>query len=273
MSLPGYKVSLPCTMLNQGIYDTCSTTAKHIVGDYFYGTMGRVYYYGKASTTIAAGEWVASDSSAGGPWATQVDGACVAITAANRRLGNTNVAITAALTAGDFGVGVTHASYLDGIVAGQLAGGLLFLHDTGTTDHNYVIADNTAHSGVTADVVEILLEDPIAVTTVDATCSVCVMQHPFTELALADSTVDEGIVGVATMAMTDGQFGWIQSWGPGTVKTATDTAFAGTMLAMSTTAGACEQGDTDNIEAYVGYCFADVASASDACAAMIQCIA
>jgi len=251
----------------QSIYEACPTTPKHNIGDKFCGKQGRVYYYGKAATTIAAGEWVAPDASDGGPWLVQVDGSCVAIAAADRSLGDTSVAITAALTAGDKGVGITHTSYLDGIVAGQLAGGMLFLHDTGTTDHSYIIADNTAMS---SDIIEILLEDGIAVTTVDATTSVCVSQSMYSNLALADSTVDEAVAGVATMAMTVGEYGWIQTWGLGTVKTATDTAFSGTILALSTTAGACEQADTNNIEVVTGYGVSDAASASDCIAAMIQ---
>lgn len=257
---------------DQTIYEA-SATQKHSIGERFAPGDGRVFYYGKASTAITAGQLAGPDMSDGGPWIIAVDGSCVAITAANRRLFHSDEgkAITAALAVGDYGVGVTHASYLDGIEAHQLAGGYLYLNDTGSTSQYYKIADNTAIASVTADVVEILLEDPIAVLTVDATCSVCVSQSPFMQLALADSTVDEMISGVPAIALsTTTPYGWIQTWGECSIISATDTAFSGTGFQLSTTAGAVEQIDTGGILTHVGFGFCDAASAGDGVPCFLQ---
>lgn len=256
----------------QTIYEA-SATPKHSIGERFAAGDGRVFYYGKASTAIAAGQLTAPDQSDGGPFLIAVDGACVAITAANRRKfhNDEGKAITAALAIGDYGVGVTHASYLDGIVDGQLAGGFIFLNDTGTANHYYKIADNTAHSSVTADVVEILLEDPIAVATVDATCSVSVMQSPFMQLALCDGDVDEHPSGVPAIALsTTTPYGWIQTWGECCIKTDGDTAYGGTGICISDTAGAAGQIDTAGILTDIGWGISDTATAEDGLACYLK---
>ena len=253
----------------QSIYEA-SATPKHSVGERFAAGDGRVFYYGKASTAIAAGQLAAPDQSDGGPWLIAVDGACVAITAANRQLSHNDrgKAITAALAINDYGVGVTHASYLDGIVRGQLIGGFVFLNDTGNTNQYYRIADNTA---MASDVVELLLEDPIAAATTDSTCSVSVMQSPFMQLALCQTTVDETPSGVPAIALsTTTPYGWIQTWGECSIKTDGDTAYGGTSICVSNTAGAAGQIDTGGILTDIGYGMTDTATAADGLAGFLK---
>ena len=256
----------------QSIYEA-SATPRHAIGERFPAGDGRVFYYGKASLAIAAGQLVAPDQSDGGPWLVAVDGACIAITVANRRLSHNDQekAITAALAINDYGVGIYHTSYLDGIVAGQLAGGFVFLNDTGGVNQYYKIEDNTAHSSVTTDVVELLLVEPIAAVTVDSTCSVSVMQSPFMQLALCDSTVDEHPSGVPAIALsTTKPYGWIQTWGECSILTDADTAFGGTGICISTTAGACGQIDTGGILTDIGHGMSDTATAGDGLAAFLK---
>ena len=243
----------------QSIYDR-SATAKHAIGTRL--PMGdRVFYYGKVSLTVARGQVLAPDVSDGGPWAAAVDGACVAITSPT--LGDKK-AITAALAIGDRGIGVTHASYLDGIVAHQLQDGYIFLNDTGGEQQVYKIKDNTA---MASDIVEILLYDEIRAVTVDATCSVSLMQSPFMNLALADSTVDEFVSGVAMAVGTASYpYIWLQTWGPCSVTTDTSTAHAGTNMVLSTTAGSCTIETTGDIIPVIGFGISDAATAGDGCA-------
>lgn len=253
----------------QSIYEA-SATSKHRVGERMAMGDGRVFYYGHASTTIAAGQIVASDQSDGGPTPAGVDGTCVAITAANRRLGDTSKAITAALAVGDTGIGVTHASYLDGIVDHQLKDGFIFLNDTGGVEQYYKIKDNKAVADVTADVVEILLYDEIAAATVDATCSVVIMQNPFYNLALAVAGSDECVVGVPAIALsTTTPYGWIQTWGECSIKTVTDTAHAGSSICVSATAGSGDA-PADDLVVIIGHGLADVATAGDGCAGYLR---
>ena len=253
----------------QSIYEA-SATPKHNIGERFAAGDGRVFYYGKASTTIAAGQLTAPDQSDGGPWLIAVDGACVAIAAASRQLfhHDQGKAITAALAIGDYGVGVTNGSYLDGIVAHQLAGGFVFLNDTGTVNQYYKIADNTA---IASDVVELLLEEPIAAATVDATCSVSVMQSPFMQLALCDGDVDEHPSGVPAIALsTTTPYAWIQTWGECVIKTDAQTAYGGTGICISATAGAAGQIDTAGILTDIGWGISDTATAADGLACYLK---
>ena len=247
----------------QSIYDR-SATPKATIGHRL--PMGdRVYYYGKVSLTVARGELLAPDESDGGPWTVAVDGACVAI--ASPTLGDKK-AITAALAIGDRGIGVTHASYLDGIVAHQLQDGYIFLNDTGGVQQCYKIRDNTA---MASDIVEILLYDEVRAVTIDASCSVSVMQNPFMNLALADQTLDETVAGVAmAIGTTTYPYIWVQTWGPASVTTATSTAHAGTNMIVSTTAGAATIETTGDILPIIGFGISDVASAGDGCAVMLR---
>ncbi len=247
----------------QNIYDR-SATATVAVGTRL--PMGdRVFYYGKVSTTVARGQLLAPDESDGGPWTVAVDGSCVAI--ASPVLGDKR-AITAALAIGDKGIGVTHASYLDGIVAHQLKDGYIFLNDSATEQTCYKIRDNTV---MASDIVEILLYDEIVSVTEDATTSVCVMQNPFMNLALADQTLDETVAGVAmAVGTTTYPYIWVQTWGPASVSSATSTAHAGTNMIVSSDAGDATIETTGDILPVIGFGICDVASATDGAPIMLR---
>lgn len=249
----------------QSIYDaaktpSCAVGSRLPMGD-------RVFFYGKVNTTVARGDLLSSDVSHGGPWSVAVDGAGIAITAANRQLGDTSRAITANLAIGDNGIGVFHTSYLDNIVAHQLTDGYIFLNDTGTVQQVYKIRDNTAHGAVTTDVVEILIYDEIRAVTVDATCSVSVMQNQYMGLKGAVAATDEGIAGVAmAVGTTTYPYIWIQTWGPGIVSTtagADGTSHAGTNIVLGTVAGAADIEGSGDILPVIGFGLCDLASAGD----------
>jgi len=243
----------------QSIYDRsatpcCAIGSRLPMGD-------RVFFYGKVSTIVARGELLAPDKSDGGPWAAAVDGSCCAI--ASPQL--SNKPITAALAVGDVGVGVTHASYLDGIVAHQLQDGYLFLNDTGSVQQVYKIKDNTA---MASDIVEILLYDEIRVVTVDATCSVCVSQNAYMNLAKAVAATDEAMLAGVAMAVgtTDYPFIWIQTWGPSVITSTADilgTVHGGTNIVLGTVAGAADLEVTGSILPVIGWGITDIASAGD----------
>lgn len=254
-------------MAGQSIYDaaakpTCEVGTRLPMGD-------RVFFYGKVSLTVARGEILAPDSTHGGPWVLAVDGACVAITAANRLLGKQvgekSKAITAALAIGDRGIGVTHADKVDNIEAHQLVDGYIFLNDSAKVQQVYKILDNTKVGSVTSDVVEILLYDEIRAITADATCSVCLTQNGYMNLALADQTVDEGLIAGVAMAVgtTTNPYIWLQTWGPCTVSSYTSTAHAGTNMILGSTAGAATIETTGDILPVIGWGICDVATAGD----------
>lgn len=246
-------------MAGQSIYDRSATPCCAIgtrlpMGD-------RVFYYAKVSTTVARGSLLAPDVSDGGPWTAAVDGSCVAI--ASPKL--SKFPITAALAVGDMGVGVTHTSYLDGIVAHQLTDGYIFLNDTGGVQQYYKIKDNTA---MASDIVEILLYDEVRVATTDATCSVCVGQNPYMNLALAVQATDENLISGVAMAVgtTTYPYIWVQSWGPGIVNGVNGVGgvvYAGTNLVLGTVAGAADLEATGAILPVIGWGICDCASAGD----------
>lgn len=251
----------------QSIYDysatpCCAVGTRLPMGD-------RVFYYGMVSTTVARGDLLAPDSTDGGPWVLAVDGSCVAITAANsifgKEIGEPDKAIPAAMAVGQRRIGITHADKLDGIIAHQLKDGYIFLNDTGGVQQVYKIKDNGAHSGVTTDVVEILLYDEVRAVTVDSTCSVCLMQNGYMNLALCDSAVDEGFVSGVAMApgTTTYPYIWVQTWGPSVVSSHTSTAHAGTNMVLSTTAGKATIESTGDILPVIGWGICDVATAGD----------
>lgn len=248
-------------MAGQSIYDRSATPCTAVgtrlpMGD-------RVFYYAKVAGTVARGYLLAPDTSVAGPWAVAVDGACVAITAANSRLGD-KTAITAALAVGDRRVGVTHASYLAGVTAGMLKDGYIMLTDTGGEQQIYKIKDNTAVSSVTANVVEILLYDEVRVATTDATCSVSIMPNPFMNLVGADAAVDEAPAGVAmAVGTTTYPYIWVQTWGPCVVSTHTSTAHAGTNMVMNTTVNTATIETTGDILPVIGFGLSDSATAGD----------
>ena len=251
------------TVSGQSIYEAkasavCDVGTRLPMGD-------RVFFYGKVAGTVARGDVLAPDESDGGPWTVAVDGSCCAI--ASPTLGDKKP-ITAALAIGDRGIGVTHASYLDGIVAHQLKDGYIFLNDTGTVQQVYKIKDNTA---MASDIVEILLYDEVRAVTVDATTSVCVMQNPYMNLTKADQTTDETVAGVAmAVGTTTYPYIWVQTWGPSTVTSVTSTAHAGTNMIVSTTAGSATIEATADILPIIGFGICDVATAGDGAPIMLR---
>lgn len=248
----------------QSIYEAasvpcCAVGTRLPMGD-------RVFFYGKVSLTVARGEILAPDMTDGGPWVLAVDGACVAITAANRSLGRQvgeeKKAITAALAVGDRGVGVTHGDKLDGIEAHQLKDGYLFLNDSGGVQQVYKIMDNTA---ISSNIVEILLYDEVRAETTDGTTSVCVTQNGYMNLALADQEVDEGLIAGVAMAVgtTTNPYIWLQTWGPCNVSSYTSTAHAGTNMILGATAGSATIESTGDILPVIGWGICDIATAGD----------
>ena len=247
---------------NQSIYDY-STTPKHSIGTRL--PMGdRVFYYGKAATTVAAGQLVTPDVSVGGPL-NLGDGACCAIASPTLA----DKAITAALAVGDKGIGVTHGSAIDNVTAHMLKDGYILLSDSGGVNQIYKIKDNTA---MASDIVEILLYDEIRTATTDASTNVQIMCNPFNNLGLAVAASDEVPVGVSMAALsTTNLYGWIQTWGPCMIKTdGGDTAYAGCDLEVGTTAGSANLRDTDGIEARVGYGLVDATAGGDAVLCFLQ---
>jgi hypothetical protein len=252
---------------NQSIYDY-SSTAKHALGTRL--PMGdRVFYYGKAATTIAAGEVCSPDVSVGGP-VLLPDAACVAIASPTLQ----SKAITAALAVGDRGIGITHGTYLDNITAHMLKDGYIVLTDSGGINQYYKIKDNTAAA---TDIVEILLYDEIRTATTDATTGVAVMCNLFNNLCPAVPASDECVAGVAMAAFTTTYpYGWFQTWGPGMVKVAGNgstgvaTACGGTDLSIGTVAGTADLTLSSGIVARIGYGLTDITTSGDAALVMLQ---
>ena len=248
-------------MAGQSIYEESSTPCTAVgtrlpMGD-------RVFFYAKASATCAAGQVLAPDATVAGP-SLMADGSCVAI--ASPTLGDKK-AITAALAVGDRGIGITHASSLDNIVAHDLQNGYIVLTDSAGADQCYKIKDNTV---MASDIVEILLYDEIRTVTADATTGLTITSNPFMNVRPATLQTDEAPCGVPLIAITDNYYFWAQSWGIGPMLIITGTtAIGGESLMLTTTAGAADIVTGAN-SSRVGLGLADITANTDAGMALIQ---
>ncbi len=241
----------------QGLYETkaaavCPVGTRLPLGD-------RTFFYTHIVATAAAGLLVAPDASVGGP-VLMPDGSLVAMTAAQVQL--SDVAITAALVAGQKFIALTHASFLDNITKNMLENGYIVLTDSAGVDVMMKIKRNNAWSSSVADYVEIELWDEIPAAMADATTGVILSQCTFCNCRPATLTTDEAAQGVPLVSIASGYYGWIQTWGPAGVVTVTDTAIGGEDVEFQST-GQVAIRDDDGSEPRMGYGMADVTAAGD----------
>lgn len=175
---------------NQGIYEE-SATAVFPLGTRRAFEDGRCFRYAHFTTATGAGLLVSPDVSVNS--VAETDGSFTAAA-----IGATQV------TASDATIG--------GAAADDYAGGYLHITDDAGEGHTYKIRSNTAgaSNSVTLDLYDGLV---VALTTdTDYAITGCLYDEVH-----AATTTDGLIAGVTMRAMTDEYFGWVQTWGIGTI--------------------------------------------------------
>ena len=172
---------------------TDSSTQQHALGTYAETSDGRGYRYCKVggTSTVAGKLYVAPDfdvvnhSPAGGLGVS----AAVAI-------GGTSITISTSTT----------------LTLNELAGGFLSVAITPGQGYTYRIKSNTATSAATGAV--IVLDDPLKIAlTTDS--KVVVTAHTYNGVVVSPGAASTGLpAGVATSIITNGNYGWLQTYGP-----------------------------------------------------------
>jgi len=145
-------------------------------------------------------------------------------------------------------VTVTHASLLDNVTKGLLAGGFLILTETSGVKTTYAIVDNTV---MASDIVTIYLANPLVGALAAADAGVIVApKHANVILNESDTTVPLGVALVSTLAATTSGvttvYQWFQTHGVGGILCVTEAGcVAGVVASISTTDGSSDLMATD----------------------------
>lgn len=123
------------------------------------------------------------------------------------------------------------------LTANQLAGGFLTISSASTNaGYTLKIKGNTA---ATAAVTTIYLEDAV-IAAPTGTTKIDVIPNPYSGVIVNPATASSNPVGAAVYAVTNAQYGWLQTHGPASVL-ADGTVVVGTgLVASNATAGALE---------------------------------
>lgn len=207
------QLSGPVLVAGQGLYET-SSTQNHVLGAYAETADGRGFRYAKvgAVSTVPGKLYQASaqDTTNLNP------SGGISVSAA--AIGATSVTLTSSLT----------------LAANLLQGGFLGVNVTPGQGYMYRITSNTAVSGAANCVVT--LEDPIAVALTTSS-KVVLTQNPYNGIIVNPATASSSPVGVAQYIITNGQFGWIQTFGPALLLNDSGTAVGLGLAPSAATAG------------------------------------
>lgn len=185
----------PVMTIGQMLHEASSTPV-HALGERCCTKDGRGYRYVKnGSATLVVGNLLQSPAIA---HATD----CNDMVPANTAIGATSVTFTLGATA---------------VAANLFAGGYLNVSTTPGNGELYRIKSHAAGTNGTAMSVTLDEDDAIRTALTAAGSRVDLVKNPYNGVIQAPTTLTGTIVGVAIQALTDGQYGWIQTWGPASV--------------------------------------------------------
>lgn len=195
----------------QGLF-VDSSVKLHNLGELVQSNDGRAYRYAKAGgTALAAGKLQQASAQDTGDHN-------VAIAAA--AAGATSIVTTGTLT----------------VTANQYADGFVTIADDAGEGYIYRIS---GHAAATAAVVTFNLADEIQVALTTST-TIDLVKNPFDSVIINPTTMSSSPAGVAVIALTAAQYGWLQVAGPASVL-ADGTITVGTdVVASDNAAGAVE---------------------------------
>lgn len=134
--------------------------------------------------------------------------------------------------------------------ANQYAGGVLVVNDVTGEGQTFTIKSHPAADSGASLVVTLEDDEPI-VTALTTSSQATLVQNAYNGVVLHATTEVSFPVGVAHTAITEGQYGWIQTHGPISALCAATTGIGQSCAASDTTAGAYEIGD--GILPVIGY--------------------
>ena len=195
----------------QGLF-VDSADQLHALGELVHSNDGRSYRYCKAGgTALAAGALQQASA---------------------QDTGDHNLAIAAA-SVGDTSITTTGTVT---VTENQYANGFVVIADDAGEGYIYGIS---GHAAATAAVFTINLSDSIQVALTTST-TIDVIKNPYDSVIINPTTISSSPAGVAVIALTASQFGWLQTAGPASVL-ADGTITVGTdVVASDNVAGAVE---------------------------------
>lgn len=225
----------------QSIYQV-STNPHHRIGTRGYANDGRIFYYGRNTTSgaIDRGKLCARPELVPNHENMATDESLVAV--------GSNVLPAGAVTPG-----------ATAVAANAYAEGYLVVTDAGSEGLIYKVRSNTAFTSATADG-EIVLYDDIAIAF-DANTTVSLIKNAYDSPQLSPVDQQDVLVGVPTFTLPIGnvttQYGWFQTWGECAIWSDEAVATVGQAIVTGTgTAGQVEEDDTATTvsqEPLVGY--------------------
>ena len=195
----------------QGLF-VDSSTANANLGELVHANDGRSYRYCKAGgTALAAGKLQQASAQDTGDHNLAIAAAAV---------GATQIVTTGTVT----------------VTANQYAKGFVIPADDAGEGYIYQIS---SHAAATAAVVTLNLSDPIQVAlTTDTTIDI--IKNPYDSVIINPTTISSSPVGVAVVALTASQFGWLQVSGPASVLADGALTVGTDVVASDNVAGAVE---------------------------------
>lgn len=168
-------------------------------------------------------------------------------------IGNhTNIAVQAAAAAGATSVSVTLGA--TAVVVDQYADGVLVINDVTGEGQTFTIASHLANAGSGTLVVNLTPDEPV-VTALTTSSEASLVSNQYNGVVIHASTEAAAPIGVAVTAITNAQFGWIQTRGPVSCL-CNATLGIGLSAAASDTTGAGGVEVGDGILSPVGYAIA-----------------
>jgi len=192
------------------------TTPKFAIGTRVSLADGRVFRYAHFGAAVNNALLVAQDISETGLGNTD-----------NVMIAPASAATTTDGTVGSRFIQITLAS----ITANQFAGGYLHTQDATGEGYTYRIKGNTATGSPVSGDIRLELYDPIEIA-IDATTDFAIVGSMWSNVEGATAATDTIICGVTTAVQALDDFGWVQTWGPGTVLV-DGTLAIGDVLALS----------------------------------------
>src|SRR3990167_1877347 len=167
--------------------------------------------------------------------------------------------LTAAVNSiGDTSVVTTSTPTITADQASSLAGGTLVV--VSATLGSGRIYRIKSVASVSAAVATFVLEDPIAVATT-GTVKIDVHPNPYNGVIITPAcSATSCPVGVATNAITDTQFGWLQTHGPAPVLSSTAMTVGNNVMPLFATAAGAGTVAIDGVKASIGYALTGIAT-------------
>lgn len=177
------------------------TTPKFAIGTRVSLSDGRVFRYAHFGAATTAGLLAAQDISESGNGVTDniIIASASAVTTTDGLIGNRFIQLT-----------------LASISANQFAGGYLHTEDGAGQGYTYRIKRNTATGDPASGDIRLELYDPLELAVTTAT-DIAISGNMWANLEAAVAGTDEMVVGVTVAVQALDDFGWVQTWGPGSV--------------------------------------------------------